>query len=42
MQTTFMLLSKGEIVLQGVILTLTEIGRCYGVQMNVINTKVKK
>jgi len=37
-----MLLAKGETVLQGVILTLTEIGRCYGVEMNVENTKVKK
>jgi len=36
------LLTKGEIVLQGVIVTLTEIGRCYGVEMNVGNTKVKK
>ena len=36
------LLAKGETMLQGMVVTLTEIGRCYGVEMNVENTKVMK
>jgi hypothetical protein len=36
------LLAKEQTVLQGVVLILTEIGRCYGVDRNVENNKVKK
>jgi hypothetical protein len=34
------LLAKEETVLQGMIERLTEIGRCYGMEMNVEKTKV--
>jgi hypothetical protein len=38
----FVILAKGEMVLQGMIGRLTEIGRCYGMQMNVGKTKVMR
>jgi hypothetical protein len=34
------LMAKEEMVLQGMIDKLTEIGRCYGMEMNVDETKV--
>jgi hypothetical protein len=34
-----LLLAKEEAVLQGMIDRLTEIGRCYGTEMNVVETK---
>jgi len=34
------LMAKEETVLQGMIDKLTEIGRCYGMEMNVEKTKV--
>jgi predicted nucleotidyltransferase len=36
------LLAKEETVLQGMIDRLTEIGRCYGMEMNVEKTKVRR
>ena len=36
------LMAKEETVLQGMIGKLTEIGRCYGMEMNVEKTKVMK
>jgi len=36
------LMAKEETVLQGMIDKLTEIGRCYGMEMNVENTKVMR
>ena len=36
------LMAKEETVLQGMIDKLTEIGRCYGMEMNVEKTKVMK
>jgi hypothetical protein len=36
------LLAKEEAVLQGMILRLIEIGRCYGIEMNVEKTKVMR
>jgi hypothetical protein len=33
-------MAKGEMVLQGMIDKLIEIGRCYGMEMNVEKTKV--
>ena len=37
-----MLLAKEETVLQGMIDRLTEIGRCYGMEMNMEKTKVMR
>ena len=36
------LMAKEETVLQGMIEKLTEIGRCYGMEMNVEKTKVMR
>ena len=36
------LMAKEETVLQGMIDKLTEIGRCYGMEMNVEKTKVMR
>jgi hypothetical protein len=36
------LLAKGKMVLQGMLDRLTEIGRCYGMEMNVDKTKLMK
>jgi hypothetical protein len=36
------LLAKGEMVLQNMIDTIIEIGRCYGIEMNVGKTKVMR
>ena len=36
------LMAKEETVLQGMIDKLTEIGRCYGIEMNVEKTKVMR
>jgi len=36
------LLAKEETVLQGMIDRLTEIGRCYGMEMNMEKTKVMR
>ena len=35
-------MAKGETVLQGMIDKLTEIGRCYGMEMNVENTRLMR